>query len=288
MPLPLEYNLPKTQNPSEFEDMVCDICIRRYGRGFQRYGRLGQKQSGIDIISTGQEKLIGVQCKNYALSVKEVERIVEEAKRFKQPMAEFIIATSSPRDVKLQEHIIMINQGDKEKPNFTISIIFWEEISMIIFQNKDLLVKYYPALNESPIERLVSEFNHLINQYHILDYVKEDPTIGIPKYYPELVDSFVCEIRQVLSRENSMQQHPQFAAMNYFADTLYDYSGYLGKKLFWANSMYTMQNPYDLEDISSKDSKIVKRIEQYKMELERWYGKVNPNCSIFFVGYTGL
>lgn len=288
MPLPLEYNLPKTQNPSEFEDMVCDICIRRYGRGFQRYGRLGQKQSGIDIISTGQEKLICVQCKNYALSVKEVEQIIEKAKSFKQPIAELIIAIGSSRDVKLQEHIIMINQGDKEKPNFTISTLFWEEISMIISENKDLLVKYYPALNESSIEWLVGEFNHLINQYQILDYVKEDPTIGIPKDYPELVDLFVCEIRQVLSRENSMQQHPRFAAMNYFADTLYDYSGYLGTKLFWANTMYTMQNPYDLEDISSKDSKIVKRIKQYKMELERWYGKVNPNCSMFFVGYTGL
>lgn len=144
MPLPSEYNLPPTKDPGEFEDMVCDVCIKRFGRGFQRYGRSGQRQSGIDIISTGAEKLIGIQCKNYELSAKEIENIIEEARKFKQPMA---------------------------------------------------------------------EFNHLINKYYILDYVKEDPVVGMPKYYPELVDSFLWEMRQALSRENSMQQHPRFAAM---------------------------------------------------------------------------
>lgn len=288
MPLPLEYNLPKTQNPSEFEDMVCDICTRRYGRVFQRHGRSGQKQSGIDIISTGSEKLICIQCKNYQISIKEVDRIIEEAKNFRHPMAEFVIATSAFRDVKLQEYIIKKNRGDIEKLNFTISILFWEEIAMIISQNKDLLVKYYPAFHENAIERLVDEFNRLINQYYILDYVKEDPTIGIPKYYPQLIDSFVCEVRQILSRENTLQRHPRFAAMNHFADTLNDYCGYLGTKLFYANTMYTIQNPYDIEDITSGNSKIIKKIEQYKMKLEQYYGEINPGCSMFFVGYTGL
>ena len=288
MPLPLEYNLPKTQNSSEFEDMVCDVCTRKYGRSFQRYGRSGQKQSGIDIISVGQEKQIGIQCKNYEISIKEIDRIVEEAKKFRQSMVEFIIATSSFRDVKLQEYITKINQGDEEKLNFMVSILFWEEISMTISQNKDLLVKYYPVFNEDPIERLVGEFNCLINKYCILDYVKEDPTVGIPKYYPELVDSFVGEARQALSRENALQRHPRFAAMNHFTDTLYNYSGYLGMKLFSANTMYTIQNPYDKEDITSGDSKIKKKIEQYKTELEQDYGKINPNCSMFFVGCTDL
>lgn len=288
MPLPSEYNLPKTKNPDEFEDMVCDICIKRFGRDFQRYGRSGQRQSGIDIISTGSDSLICIQCKNYALSVREVGKIVEEAKGFGHPMTELIIATGSSRDVKLQEYIIRINQGDMENPGFTVSVLFWEEISMIISQNKDLLMKYYPAFNEDSIQQLVSEFNRLVNQCYVLDYVKEDPTIGIPKFYPELIDSFVWEMKQALSRANTLQQHPRFAAMNHFTDTLNDYCGYLGTKLFSANSMYTIQNPYDLEDIRSKDSKIIKKIEQYKIELEQCYGKINPDCSMFFVGTAGL
>ena len=78
MPLPIEYDLQKTKDSYEFENIVCDVCIKKFERDFQRFGRLGQNQYGIDIISDVKGKLICVQCKNYVISPKEIDNIIDK------------------------------------------------------------------------------------------------------------------------------------------------------------------------------------------------------------------
>lgn len=281
MPLPIEYNLHKTNDPYEFENIVCDVCIKKFERDFQKFGRLGQNQFGIDIISDAQGELICVQCKNYTISSNEINGIIDRVMQFTQPISKFIIATNSSRDTKLQEKIIKENnRGDL---NFEVCIMFWEEISSIISQDENLLSKYYPKVNKDPIELLVSEFNRLIYKYDILGYVNVDPVIGMPKYYPGWVDSFVFEVGQNLTQVNTLQKHPIFIAINSFRDTINAYNGYLAVKLFPANNMYTIQNPYDRIDISKEDSEIRNNIYNYKKEMDKLYGQINEKCSMFSV-----
>ena len=137
MPLPIEYNLHKTKDPYEFEDIVCDVCIKKFGRVFQRFGRLGQNQFGIDIISDTQGELICIQCKNYTISSKEIDDIIDKAMQFTQPISKFIIATNSLRDARLQEKVI--ERNNKKDLKFEVCIMFWDEISSIISQDKKLL-----------------------------------------------------------------------------------------------------------------------------------------------------
>lgn len=281
MPLPLDYNLPKTKNSSEFEGMVCDVCKIKFGGDFQRFGRLGQSQCGIDIISMDLEELICIQCKNYDITLSHINKIISEAMNFTLPISKFIIATSSFRDTKLQEYVLKINQEKDYK--FVVYIIFWEEISSIISQNNDLLNKYYHSMNRLSSEWMVVEFNQLINKYDVLGFIKVDPIIGMPKHYPGEIDMFVLEVQQMLERVNVLQQDPKFIVINQFYDVINDYNLYLSSKLFSANAMYTIQNQYDLLDISKKNSEIRNRIFSYKKKLDDLYSQINDGCSMFFV-----
>lgn len=281
MPLPIEYNLYITKDAYEFENIVCDVCIKKFRRNFQRFGKTGQNQLGVDITSVDRQDLICVQCKNYAISPKEINTIIDKVMQFDHPISEFIIAIGAYQDTKLQEKIIEVNCRDNLK--FRVYIMFWEEISNIISQNQDLLSKYYPTISKSSIECLVFRFNNLINKYHILEYVNIDPIIGVPKYYPGFVDCFLLDIGETLKQLNTLQQHPKFIAINKFYDTVNDYCYYLGIKLFPTDTMYTIQNPYDLEDISNENSKIKRKIYDYKKRLDTLYGEINDGCSMFLV-----
>lgn len=121
----MEYDLYKTKDPYEFEDIVCDVCTKKFRRYFQKFGRLGQNQFGIDIISDGTGEIICVQCKNYKISVKEIDDIINKAMQFTQPISKFIIATGSLRDTKLQEQILNVNHRDDI--NFEVYIMFYHK-----------------------------------------------------------------------------------------------------------------------------------------------------------------
>lgn len=279
MPLPIEYNLHKTKDPYEFEDIVCDACIKKFKRDFQKFGRLGQNQAGIDIVSDEQGERICVQCKNFAISTKEISGIIGRAMQFPHPIAKFIIATNSSRDAKLQEKVMMENS--RRDLDFEVCIMFWDEITAIISQDKKLLSKYYPNKDKNPIEWLSSEFNQLINKYDILGYVNVDPIIGMPEYYTEHVDLFVSDICQRLSQVNTLQDHPQFIAINSFREKISSYNEYLATKLFPNNNMYIIQNSCDRLDVSKKDSEIRNIINNCKNEMDKLYGKINENASMF-------
>jgi len=96
MPLSTEFNLQKTNDAVEFEDMVCDVCTIKFGLVFQKYGRSGQKQYGIDIHSVGQKELICIQCKNYAITQKDIDNIIDEA---------IVVLKSNKKAKKLQKNV---------------------------------------------------------------------------------------------------------------------------------------------------------------------------------------
>lgn len=282
MPLPTEMELPKTKDAAEFEDIVCDICMKRFNIEFQRYGRSGQSQSGVDIISVDKKKPICVQCKNYKIPLKQIDDIINKVKCFDIPISKFIIATSSFRDTKLQKYILEINQRDDL--DFVVCIMFWEEISKIVFEHKDLLSKYYLITNINSIDWLVSEFNQLINKYNIFNLLVVDPVEGMHEYYFDQYERFYEELGKKLIQVNTLQKKSKFVAINSFRDEIKAYISYLTLKLFPANNnMFTMQNIFDLRDINNEDSKIRKEIYNYKSELDKLYGQINKGCSMFLV-----
>jgi hypothetical protein len=146
MPTGTTSKLPIPKSWDEFEDIVADVCRVDFKDAFaKRYGRMGQRQNGIDIY--GQHKEIGffgVQCKNTEkISIEEIKEEINKTTNFLHPMNIFIIATTSFRDRTIQDEIFKISLEYEKERQLRIEILFWEDISLIISGYDFLMQKHY-------------------------------------------------------------------------------------------------------------------------------------------------
>lgn len=102
MPSAATINLPIPKDEYEFEQMTADVLTLKYNTPFRPFGRRGQKQYGIDILSTENPNIVA-QCKNYTLTHQDIDKIVTNFEfEFSQNIKEFVIATSMRCDTNLQ------------------------------------------------------------------------------------------------------------------------------------------------------------------------------------------
>ncbi|MEG4532035.1 restriction endonuclease [Microcoleus sp. D2_18a_D3] len=167
MPTPSTSDLPKPKSWDEFEDITWEIYKRKWHDNHaQRYGRSGQAQNGIDIYGrqNSSGKYIGVQCKRYEdnkLNQQIIQAEILKAECFSSPLSEYIIATTTLRDTKLQDFVRSLNEERGLENKFAVYIVFWEDICNDLADpnNRDLLKKYYSDWEQifSNEEKSISE-----------------------------------------------------------------------------------------------------------------------------------
>lgn len=133
----------KPGNWDEFEDIVASLVSLEFGNpNFQRYGRRGQCQFGVDIAGVTDTGLIGIQCKHVAkLDETEIKRIVNESRKFTPPLNKFIIATTVNRDSNITENVIRIQLNETD--NYLQSVWYWDEIVNKIKRHPQLLFEIF-------------------------------------------------------------------------------------------------------------------------------------------------
>lgn len=140
------WNFPKPSDWERFEKMVCDCASQKWGKPFCIYGRKGQKQHGIDIIS--EDGTIAIQCKNYQSKntakqfEKKIQNDYEQIKKLSFKVEQFVVATSMDRDNKIQDILFSLVQNEIQ-----IEVMFWDDICEIIASNPLLYNKYYHFLS---------------------------------------------------------------------------------------------------------------------------------------------
>jgi|GEM_PF-3400570 len=146
MPTPAQMVLPKGKSADEFEDICRDVLSDEYKMKFERYGRNGQKQNGIDLYCKNDDgSFLVAQCKNYCNEnsaerlIKKIEKDFADAEQLSGfCFKSFIVMTSMDRDVAVQNTF---------KNCRKIEIIFWDEIQEAICKNQNLLKKHYPTIH---------------------------------------------------------------------------------------------------------------------------------------------
>ena len=144
-------------DPTAFESLCLDLWREIWhDPSAQKNGRSGQPQASVDFFGQYQGKWVGVQCKQKdgllwsKVTVKELEAEVEAAKQFKPPLAEFILATTGPRDAKVQQRAREFIEEHKQQGLFSVVVWSWEEIWPELYRGKNLLIliapTYWPRL----------------------------------------------------------------------------------------------------------------------------------------------
>lgn len=145
------YELPFPKSPEVFENLVCDLSNFLFKTtSFSLYGRKGQSQNGIDIISN--ELNIIIQCKlrsvnllNKQSKINFINDITNDIKSIingnYNPKL-IIIAATIENDILLQDIIQSIFSIEF----FPIKFEFWSwsKISSELFLFSDIVNKYYP------------------------------------------------------------------------------------------------------------------------------------------------
>ncbi|RKS26055.1 hypothetical protein CLV94_1107 [Flavobacterium endophyticum] len=150
----MHYQLPIPKSPEVFESLVCDLLNAVHNTtSFSLYGRRGQSQNGIDIISP--EKKIASQCKlrnlnlnSNAQKVNFINEIIDDINAILKTGTfprKLIIATSLENDVHIQN--LLNTLAYKHNLPFSIEYWSWDYISNNLFLFSHLVNKYYPFRN---------------------------------------------------------------------------------------------------------------------------------------------
>ena len=138
----------------DFERFVCTLmaCELRDPHA-QLNGRSGQAQSGVDIVAYrngDRAQLVGVQCKRSAGAVSwtSLLREVRKAETFTPPLREFVIATTSPRDAKIQELVRRLNlPNSPDTPIFRVALWSWDDLVDASSRHAEVLRVLDPTWN---------------------------------------------------------------------------------------------------------------------------------------------
>lgn len=141
------FIFPKPQDWNTLEDIVADVFSRKYRNyNFQRYGRNGQRQSGVDIAGPTEKGLIGIQCKHHPngnISSTEIDEEVKLSDGFSPRLGEFVIATSAERDTTAHNHVLKLSLEREKQGKYPVVIKFWEDIYNWLVEYPDMVYKHF-------------------------------------------------------------------------------------------------------------------------------------------------
>jgi hypothetical protein len=138
MKSPLNIHPPK--NWQDFET----LCLKLWGEIWNIPHEIefnsdnSQGQHGVDIYGPVNQGTAynGIQCKNKKLnlidgspnriSISDIDQEIQKAVEFKPTLNKLIIATSLPKDQKIEEHIRIKSASHAQNGLFTIQICFWD------------------------------------------------------------------------------------------------------------------------------------------------------------------
>ena len=146
-------SFPPPNSPGHFESLCLDLWKDIWGApGAQKNGRSGQPQAGVDVYGQQDGCWIGVQCKQKdrmlrgTVTVKELEHEVRQSLTFKPALSSFILATTGPADVKVQQRARELS----EEHGLIVEVWSWTKIWHEIHGRAELLRRigphYWPQL----------------------------------------------------------------------------------------------------------------------------------------------
>ena len=150
------FQIPPPSNWQDFESLCCDLWREIWeDPNTKKNGRQGQPQNGVDIYGRHHKGNLwsGIQCKcknndlNRNLTESEVYNEVQKAKKSLPKLSEFIIATTGPKDARIEEFARKITHEHLKEGLFSVDIWGWDDIKEYLDNFPSIRSKYYPEIN---------------------------------------------------------------------------------------------------------------------------------------------
>jgi hypothetical protein len=148
MPTIASSVVPPPKSWDEFEDITLAAAKLRWNSAdFQRHGRTGQKQDGVDVFGhDDDDRHIGIQCKNTidGISLDVIQKEIANAEVFEPPLDRLYIATTAKRDAPLQKEVRLLSAARRRDSKFRVAILFWDDVCQDLATDDDVFFAHYP------------------------------------------------------------------------------------------------------------------------------------------------
>jgi len=238
------FQLTPPQDAREFEQLLSDYCPSIFPGKAYLFVRPGQKQYGVDVVSSSQNRIIVIQCKNYQdtnISTAMIEDWIQNVEEFIPKIAHFIIVISGKTDGEIQKYVLIENQNRQLNGMFSVEVLFWEEISSFLKANPQILQRYYSFINTSGninkigiayrnVNDLQYDFVDLVLKHGVQDFLSENPFVGIKTDYVIWADQFDIAFHDLFQRAVLLQETEMYTKIAAFYDKWNEYHSYLATK----------------------------------------------------------
>ena len=147
----MQIQISKPCDEQDFE-RICAVLFKCLinDPGIDGQGRRGQQQFGVDIIGFrdgDSNQIVGIQCKlkgqNKRLTENEVRAEVKKALQFRPSLSEYIIATTAPKDAKLDRLALKLRKD--QQIGMRVCVWGWETLQDKIQQHADAINAFDPS-----------------------------------------------------------------------------------------------------------------------------------------------
>lgn len=152
MPTPPFISFPPATPFEEFESMTRDgMALDWESPTLQKNGRPGQKQHGVDVF--GPDHLgrpVAIQCKRYEGELK-IATVTEEIGNAEDFVSEgklncLYIATTAPRDAKLQKAVRVLSEERVKQGKFAVGLLYWDDILRGLLRDPQVFKSHFPYM----------------------------------------------------------------------------------------------------------------------------------------------
>lgn len=146
-----------------------------------------------------QEERTGIQCKkrtiksrpgddspSNTLTIEEIDAEIAAAEGFSPKLDRYIIATTGPRDARLQEHVRKLNGSSQ---SFGITLWFWDNYVDALNEHPELMYRYYEN-----VLKFRKEYNRLQHYLLMLAMAFDRPALRTPFCCENRADDFIRAI----------------------------------------------------------------------------------------------
>ena len=143
--------LPPPSNWQDFQEL-CRVLWKHVwslsDEDIKTYGDNGDRQDGVDICAIVGNDYYGIQCKSKdqlkgkQITKAEIEAEIEKAKSFSPKLSKFLIVTSAPKNVRIDNYALQQNAELQKQGYFSFRLLSWNDVCKLLMEHKSALDFY--------------------------------------------------------------------------------------------------------------------------------------------------
>ena len=269
------FNIHPPKNWQDFET----LCLKLWGEIWNIPHEIdfnsdnSQGQNGVDIYGPIDEGLTynGIQCKNKKLnlidgkpnriSIQDIKAEIEKAKSFQPNLNKLIIATSLPKDQKIEEYVRTQSVENIKNGSFSIQICFWEFFERKIIEFPNVYNWYIKNEDFHKVKQLSVTFGngsleticHPKFQKNVKRYILQ-PKVDITEEF-----DYKMSLEEALKKYDSFDKKSKVNLNDLFKNINFNHSLIVNQKYVWG------QNCWLKLHITNEGQSV---IEDFKIELD--------------------